>query len=456
MTLRALLDLVWLYARRNRRGVVHSASGIAVGVAFLSFFLALGIGVDRNLLQRAFPPGQLEIVPRRAAYDAGPLSLLTGPKPLSEELVATIRRRPDVRAAYARMQMAFPARAEGGRPILPRDLHAELIAEGLDPAALDGETTSPLPFAKNLGSQSACSSDGDCRAPEYCPLDTGRCEPPVPVLLSPFVVELYNTAIAPSHGLPRLGKFVLDRFAGFSFSVELGRSMMGRSRTAEPPRQRRLMLVGLSPRAAPLAVTIPLPYIVEWNRLYASADEASRPTSLLVELAPHASEGRFLSWVRDEGYTVADTGKERVGVLLLVVTGLLALTALCVLLMATLSIAQTFFRTIAERRRDMAVMRAVGARANDLFLWILCEASLVGALGGVLGLVAAWGMSLLADRAAARFLPEFPFRPDSYFAFPLGLVCASIGCGIVAALAGALLPAWRARRLEPSEALQNP
>ncbi len=453
---RALYTLVVLYARRNPRSLVYSALGIAVGIAFLTFFLSLAVGVDRKLIARAFPPGQMEIVPRRAAYDAGPLSLLAGPKPLDEAFVTQLRARPEVKIVFARMQMAFPARAEGGRPILPRDLHAELIAEGLDPAALEGDQTSPLPFARNVGSQTACSSDPDCQAPEYCPLDTGKCEPPVPVLLSPFVVELYNSAIAPTHGLPRLGKFVLDRFAGFSFTAELGRSMLGRSRTAAEPRARRFMLVGLSPRAAPLAVTVPLPYVVEWNALYAGADAAARPTSLLVELHPHANQARLDGFVRDAGFAVADSGKERVGLLLLVVTGLLALTALSVLVMATLSIAQTFFRSVAERRRDMAVMRAIGARASDLFWWLLCEAVAIGALGGAVGLVTARVMAALADLAAAKFLPEFPFRPDSYFEFPPLLLAGAIVCGIVAALLGALVPAWRARRLDPSAALQNP
>lgn len=456
MSTSSLSTLIVLYARRNPRGLVYSALGIATGVAFLTFFLALGVGVDRGLIQRAFPPGQIEIVPRRAAYDAGPLSLLAGPKPLDEAFVTALRQRPDVKAVFTRMQMAFPARAEGGRPILPRDLHAELIAEGLDPAAIAEEgATSPLPFAKQTGSQKACTTDAECAAPEYCPLDTSRCEPPVPVVISPFVVELYNSAIAPSHGLPRLGKFVLDRFAGFTFQAELGRSMMGRSRTAEPPRLRRFTLVGLSPRAAPLAVTVPLPYVVEWNRLYASADDAARPTSLLVELAPGGSEARITAMARDAGYAVADSGKAQVGILLLVVTGLLALTALAVLVMATLSIAQTFFRTIAERRRDMAVMRAVGARARDLFRWILCEATLIGALGGILGLVGAVLLSWLADHAAARFLPDFPFRPDTYFAFPLGLLVGAVGCGVVAALLGAVVPAWRAKQIDPNLALQG-
>jgi uncharacterized membrane protein len=276
-------------------------------------------------------------------------------------------------------------------------------------------------------------------------------------VLSPFIVELYNSAIAPTHGLPKLGKFVLDRFVGFTFTAELGRSMMGTARTNEPPRLRRFMLVGLSARAAPLAVTVPLAYVVEWNRLYSGADAASRPTSLLVEL--RADQGnasaRLTAFVREAGYAVADTGAEKIGLVVLLLTGLLTLVSIAVLLMAGLTIAQTFFRSVAERRRDIGVMRAVGARPSDIAGWILLEAAAIGGVGGVIGVLVAFVASVGADAIAARALPEFPFRPDSYFAFGASLVALAIVCGIVAAVLGALWPALKAQRLDPVEALSD-
>ncbi len=59
------------------------------------------------------------------------------------------------------------------------------------------------------------------------------------------------------------------------------------------------------------------------------------------------------------------------------------------------------------------------------------------------------------DAAAASLLPEFPFKPDSFFAMSLGLQWAGFLLAIVAALLGALWPALAAARAPVARSLAD-
>ena len=72
---------------------------------------------------------------------------------------------------------------------------------------------------------------------------------------------------------------------------------------------------------------------------------------------------------------------------------------------------------------------------------------------GIAGTLAALCGALAVDRLAGHFLPDFPFRPDSYFAFPAWLLALGVGLGLLAALGGAFLPSRRAAALDPARTL---
>jgi ABC-type antimicrobial peptide transport system permease subunit len=57
------------------------------------------------------------------------------------------------------------------------------------------------------------------------------------------------------------------------------------------------------------------------------------------------------------------------------------------------------------------------------------------------------------DAAAARWLPDFPFKPASFFSLPPWLTLLGLGLGLGAATLGAWLPARRAARLDPARTL---
>jgi putative ABC transport system permease protein len=452
MNLRALFTLSRQNLGRSRRSVMVSIIGIALGIGSLSFFLALGRGVEERILLRVFPVGLLEVVPSASSLE-GPLSILPvgGPRPLDEEALRLLAARPEVRSAHARMKVAFPARAWGGHELLGRDIHAELIAEGLDPAATKDDPLGPLPFsAPKAGA--VCSTDNECPGGQYCPWDTHACEAPVPAVISPLVLELYNSTLAPSHGLPKIGKFLASRFRGFTFTIELGRSFLGTG-TRGQPHQRRVMLVGISEAAAPLALTLPLEAVRAWNREYAGEGASRQFSSVRLSLKEGADVTALSAYVRSLGLAVADSGAEKAGLALTLITLLFVVVSGAILLLATLNIAHTFYRQVAERRREIGILRSVGASQIDVRNLLLGEAALIGLLGGLCGLLGARLFAWGADALARRLLPDFPFKPESFFSFDWTMLTAALICSVCACLFGAALPARRAAQLDPAEAL---
>jgi hypothetical protein len=450
---RAAARLAWQSIRRGRRAFLLSVFGISVGIAALTFFLALSAGARERVLRRLFPPGRLEVVPARAALDPGPLGgLLPGPRPLTDEALAALRALPDVAAVYPRMKVAFPVRGWGGEQVFGRPLPVELIIDGIDPSAVT-EKTAPIEFADHWGKPGRfCTEDANCEAPAFCAWDINRCERPIPVLVSPLLLEIYNSTIAKAHHLPRIGSFLASRFRGLTFTAELGRSYVTKQAVGTP-RQRRLMLVGLSSRAVPIGITVPLPYVQRWNAEYAGDQAGKEYSSLSIELTARGSVTRVVEAVRRLGYAIEDNGAEQAGLAATLIGAVLVLVSLLIVLVAVLNVGHMFFRAVAERRRELGVMRALGASARDVEVLLLAEAGAIGAAGGFLGLLWAYLGALGIDLVSQRLLPEFPFKPDSYFLFSSGLCAFAVLFSIGVCLLGAYLPARAAARMAPAAAL---
>lgn len=77
----------------------------------------------------------------------------------------------------------------------------------------------------------------------------------------------------------------------------------------------------------------------------------------------------------------------------------------------------------------------------------------IGLCGGLLGGAVARGGALLVDWLARTRLPAFPFKPESFFAFPVWIGVGAVAAGLAAALLGALVPARTAVRVDPSRIL---
>jgi len=144
---------------------------------------------------------------------------------------------------------------------------------------------------------------------------------------------------------------------------------------------------------------------------------------------------------------------ESVGLAVTLVTLGFTLISLLIVCIAAVNIAHTFFMIIYERRRELGLLRALGASRSDVRTMILGEALLIGLTGGVLGLLVGVGACLASDAILVGVLPDFPFKPESFFAYRWWLFAGAIACAVVFCWLGALLPSRRAARMDPVAAL---
>jgi len=122
--------------------------------------------------------------------------------------------------------------------------------------------------------------------------------------------------------------------------------------------------------------------------------------------------------------------------------GLFLALALVALTVGGIGIANTMFASILERRRDIGLRRALGARRLDISSQFLVEASALCAAGGVLGSLAGAGLS-----AVWAIGHDWPVVIPPVVV--LGAIAASLATGVIAGLA----PSVRAARLDPASAL---
>jgi putative ABC transport system permease protein len=124
------------------------------------------------------------------------------------------------------------------------------------------------------------------------------------------------------------------------------------------------------------------------------------------------------------------------------------------LTVASLGIINTLVMAILERRREIGILKALGATDRDIRSLFFAEAGAMGLFGGIFGVVLGWLIGTALNWGTAFYLhrQDLPGVKISYV--PWLLVLFAIGFAIVMSLIAGLYPAARAARLNPVEALR--
>jgi cell division protein FtsX len=259
---------------------------------------------------------------------------------------------------------------------------------------------------------------------------------------------VYNGSVASALGTPQLTP---QSLAGFEFELQLGRSMMLGTRGGEVGTE-RAQVVGVSPYAMRFGVTVPMATGKRLLERYGEPGAAPVFRGLLVRARTPADVPAVVAAAKGMGLGIDETAR-RTADMLSAATAVASLVGFLVLLLAGLNIAHSFFASVSERRRELAILRALGAKRGHLVALVLSEAAWLGLAGGFLGGVGGFLGARLIDVMAAMLLPAFPFRPDSFFSLPWWIFALGLGAAVAAALLGALGPALAAARASVSRSL---
>jgi putative ABC transport system permease protein len=129
-------------------------------------------------------------------------------------------------------------------------------------------------------------------------------------------------------------------------------------------------------------------------------------------------------------------------VILVVISGI-------IMAVGGLGLATTMSLNVMERRREMGVIRAIGARSSTVWLIIVTEGVVVGVLSWALAALAAWPVSKFVGDALVRLMfnsaLDFVFQLQGLFIWLIVSVCFSA--------VASFLPAWSASKITVREAL---
>jgi putative ABC transport system permease protein len=183
-----------------------------------------------------------------------------------------------------------------------------------------------------------------------------------------------------------------------------------------------------------------------------------RVSAFLLQLSPGAKpdEVKFaLARIPDvkivEGNTVITSSRQALSTLLIGIAAFTAFQLIALLILVSL----LFSAIVQERYREVGLLRAMGAKPNQVMTIILTEAAIITGLGGLAGLGFGAAMLLMFARSLGFYfgLLGVPFSWP-----PLAVLQISAGLAIlfsaILGLVGAFLPAWRARRMTPYALIQ--
>src|SRR2546427_12135671 len=107
-----------------------------------------------------------------------------------------------------------------------------------------------------------------------------------------------------------------------------------------------------------------------------------------------------------------------------------------------IGIMNIMFVSVAERTREIGVRKAIGAKRRTILVQFLIEAASICLLGGLIGMVIAWPLTLLMRKIMPATMSPV-------------IVGIALLVSLITGVLSGFFPAWRAARMNPVDALRN-
>jgi hypothetical protein len=409
------LYLLWLGFRDRWARVVLSVLALAFATAINVIAFTLGFGTVRQAVRHAeelFPRGLLTVRPKAVTL----LAFQVNASRLDDSAVERISHLDGVDFVAPQLSLKMPLRAEG--QIMGQSATSDVVVVGIDEKLVAADVADGYKFTFDEATSL-----------------------PIPCVIPRFFLDMYNLAYADSLGLPKISE---GYPIGKSFSLVVGETYLfggAPGKSATLPCQ----VVGLT-RQTPLMVgiLIPLRHAKALNTWFQG--KLSTEYDLLhVKLRDLKKHEQITSAIRAMGFAV-DSQDEALDKFLLVVRatgiGITAFMALIVTL-AAITLFSTFSLALMLRQDELVILQAVGATRRYIRRLIWADALVVGAMGGILGGVLAWGSMRWLEVSIHRFISELIGGSVTvgWGGIPTLLFCTVLGIGVAAVTVTPLV--WR-------------
>jgi putative ABC transport system permease protein len=184
-----------------------------------------------------------------------------------------------------------------------------------------------------------------------------------------------------------------------------------------------------------------------------------RVSAFLLQLSPGAkleqvkfSLAQLANIKTVEGNSLLTSSRQALSTLLLGIAAFTALQLTALLIVVSL----LFSAIVQERRREVGLLRAMGAKPNQVMAILITEAIIITGFGGLAGLGFGAAVLLMFARSLGFYFNVLgvPFSWPPLAVLQVGALVAVI-FSLVLGLIGALLPAWRVRRIAPYALIQS-
>jgi putative ABC transport system permease protein len=444
-----LRDMTELAVRNLREAILRNSLttlGVAVGVASLVAMLSLGVGLQQLASSRLSKSGLFDSIFVTAKTNlrgpgAGPpatRAALPKARPLDEDARAEFAKLPDVIEVYPQIRFFTEVRF-GGKPFAT--VVAGMPESSKQSGSFDGMQGS---FFSSANADEA-------------------------ILQTEFAKELNPQT------KDLIGKDLVLRYAERqSLASEPGGATQNSGGFSVVPKEKHLRIVGIvetEPASGfggfgsgrlliPLSVaeTLRAAQVNDLRDVLRGSTPSDKPAyaSLSVRVKSPSLVDATEKKIKDLGFSafsLLDASKSlriffSVFDLLLGIFGSLALAV------ATLGIVNTLVMAILERRREIGVLKALGAADGDVKQLFFVEAGVMGLAGGVFGVLLGWLIGQSLTLATNIYLKRQELPGVQISSVPWWLIAGAIGFAVLVSLIAGLYPASRAAKLNPVDALR--
>jgi len=457
-------DLTELALRNLRESLLRNSLttvGISVGVASLVAMLSLGIGLQQMASRRLVKSGLFDTIivsSRRELRGMGREEERSGPTPgesrvLDEPARQEIERLANVGEANPDIRFVTELRFEDKPHLttiaaLPQSAKSSDAFEGMQGRFFSSEGAAEALLQKSFAEE-LLGKTPPLGAPEPSVSELAR-----PLIGKELVMRYAQRAAPAAENAPSQPG---DDFIGTSYSVV--------------SREQKLTIVGiadLDPESmrGPTRARVFLPLkLAEGLHVMQATDlrEVSRAasgqavySSISVRVKNPAQIQSVEDAIKKMGFTtfsIADASRglrQFFGVLY----AFLGIFGSLALIVASIGIVNTLVMAILERRREIGIMKAIGASDRDVQKLFFAEAGAMGIFGGILGVVLGWSIGQVINFGTNIYLKRQSLPPEHFWAVPWWLVAFAIGFACVVSLVSGLYPAGRAAKLDPIQALR--